>query len=135
MYELILLEIIAVRTEPRRGRRNPRVVKRKISNFPTKCRAPSRTAGQPVLHYADHIRVVAPPEPPPKPAPRGHLPQSLPQETWKSHVRAWRKSGQSRAAYCLAHRIDEKSFNRWIARLRHTFQKPRVTTKAAALVN
>jgi hypothetical protein len=34
MYELILIEIIAVPAERSRGRHNPRVVKRKMSSFP-----------------------------------------------------------------------------------------------------
>ena len=39
MLELILIEITAVPAERSRGRHNPRVVKRKMSGFPTKARA------------------------------------------------------------------------------------------------
>ena len=44
MLELVLIEITAVPAERSRGRHNPRVVKRKMSGFPTKARAspPSR---------------------------------------------------------------------------------------------
>jgi hypothetical protein len=59
MYELILIEIIAVPAERSRGRHNPRVVKRKMSSFPTKARA-APPPGQ-VFHYEEHIRIVTPP--------------------------------------------------------------------------
>jgi hypothetical protein len=62
MYELILIEIIAVPAERSRGRHNPRVVKRKMSSFPTKARA-APPPGQ-VFHYEEHIRIVAPVSPP-----------------------------------------------------------------------
>ena len=42
MRELILVEILAVPAERSRGRHNPRVVKRKMSSFPTKARAAPR---------------------------------------------------------------------------------------------
>lgn len=57
MAELIRLEIIAVPAERSRGRHNPRAVKRKMSNFPTKSRATAPPAQR--FHYEDHIRVVA----------------------------------------------------------------------------
>ena len=59
MRELILVEILAVPAERSRGRHNPRVVKRKMSSFPTKARA-APPSGR-VFRYEDHIRVVAPP--------------------------------------------------------------------------
>ena len=62
MRELIRVEIIAEPAERSRGRHNPRVVKRKMSSFPTKARAappPGR-----VFRYEDHVRIVAPPGPP-----------------------------------------------------------------------
>jgi hypothetical protein len=62
MYELILIEIIAVPAERSRGRHNPRVVKRKMSSFPTKARA-APPPGQ-VFHYEEHIRIVTPADPP-----------------------------------------------------------------------
>jgi hypothetical protein len=62
MRELILVEILAVPAERSRGRHNPRVVKRKMSSFPTKARA-APPSGR-VSRYEGHIRVVAPPGPP-----------------------------------------------------------------------
>jgi hypothetical protein len=64
MVELILIEITAVSAERSRGRHNPRVVKRKMSNFPTKSRAPA--APRHLFRYDEHIRIIAPvglPEP------------------------------------------------------------------------
>jgi hypothetical protein len=58
MHELILIEIIAVPAERSRGRHNPRVVKRKMSSFPTKARA-APPSGQ-LFRYEEHIRIVAP---------------------------------------------------------------------------
>jgi hypothetical protein len=58
MVELILLEIIAVPAERSRGRHNPRAVKRKMSNFPTKARAAPSSAQR--IHYEDHIRLLVP---------------------------------------------------------------------------
>jgi hypothetical protein len=47
MMDVILIEIRAVPAERSRGRHNPRVVKRKMSNFPTKSRsAPRATPSQ-----------------------------------------------------------------------------------------
>src|SRR5687768_12212415 len=62
MTELILIEIAAVPAERSRGRHNPRVVKRKMSNFPS--RSTARAA--PALRYHEHIVIVAPPEPAPR---------------------------------------------------------------------
>jgi len=39
MVELILIEILAVPADRSRGKHRPRVVKRKMSSFPTKSRA------------------------------------------------------------------------------------------------
>jgi len=39
MTECVLIELIALPAEQSRGRHNPRVVKRKMSGFPTKARA------------------------------------------------------------------------------------------------
>ena len=58
MRELILLEILAVPAERSRGRHNPRVVKRKMSGFPTKARA--APSPRRVFRYAEHVRVVPP---------------------------------------------------------------------------
>jgi hypothetical protein len=63
MVDLILLEIVSVPAERSRGRHNPRAVKRKMSNFPTKSRAaPSSTQR---IHYDDHIRLLVPAHPSP----------------------------------------------------------------------
>ena len=52
----MLVEIVAVPAERSRGRHNPRVVKRKMSNLPTEARA----APGPRRHfrYPDHIVIV-----------------------------------------------------------------------------
>ncbi len=58
MVELIRLEIVAVPAERSRGRDNPRVVKRKMSSFPTKARAVG--SHRPEFRSEEHICVVAP---------------------------------------------------------------------------
>ena len=64
MLTVILVEIRAVPADQSRGRHNPRVVKRKMSNFPTRSRA--APAGKSRFRYEDHIQIMAPavPEPP-----------------------------------------------------------------------
>jgi hypothetical protein len=63
MVDLILREIVSLPAERSRGRHNPRAVKRKVSNFPTKARAaPSSTQR---IHYDDHIRLLVPADPSP----------------------------------------------------------------------
>jgi hypothetical protein len=137
MIELILLEILALPAERRRGRHNPRVVKRKMSNFPTRARAAPATRH--VFQYADHIRIVAPVIAPAivpqrdetrPPAitrrPRRRTTRSPRQHTiWRAHVSAWRASHLSRRAYCQAHGLALRSFNAWVARLRHAFRRTR----------
>src|SRR3954470_9122592 len=59
MTEVILIEILTVPAERSRGRHNPRVVKRKMSNFPTKSRSAAPVQR---FRYDEHIVVVAPPE-------------------------------------------------------------------------
>jgi hypothetical protein len=52
-----------VPAERSRGRHNPRVVKRKMSGFPTKARAaPTPSPGR-VFRYEEHVGVVAPAPP------------------------------------------------------------------------
>jgi hypothetical protein len=126
MHELVLLEILALPAERSRGRHNPRVVKRKMSNFPTKARA--APSARQVIRYRDHIRIVAPatdratqPDPQPGPPPE---PPSRP-ASWRDHVRAWRESGLRRAAYAESHGLALRTLNQWIARLRHTFHRRR----------
>src|SRR3954468_16935739 len=64
MTEVILIEIVAVPAERSRGRHNPRVVKRKMSNFPTKSHSAASAAQPQRFRYDEHIVIVAPPEPP-----------------------------------------------------------------------
>ena len=106
MRELVLLAILAAPAERSRGRHNPRVVKRKMSSFPTKARA-APPSGR-VFRYEDHIRVVAPPDPPTERAP---MPAASPEvrpkrcrprkasavrtddrPSWLEQVRSWRAS-------------------------------------------
>ena len=49
MIEVILIEIVAVPAERSRGRHNPRVVKRKMSNFPTRSRCAASADGKPSI--------------------------------------------------------------------------------------
>ena len=63
MTEVILIEILTVPAERSRGRHNPRVVKRKMSNFPTRSRCAASTAPSQRFRYDEHIVIVAPPEP------------------------------------------------------------------------
>jgi hypothetical protein len=137
MHELILIEIIAVPAERSRARHNPRVVKRKMSRFPTKARAappPGR-----VFRYAEHIRVVAPAPagspadqaPPPTATAKNRRTRRRPRKasaptgrpSWLEHVRAWRASGLARAAYCERHGLNPRAFHQWVARSRPTFRK------------
>ena len=134
MVELLLIEVTALPAERSRGRHNPRVVKRKMSGFPTKARAapaPSRA----VRCYGDHTSgsALRPARraPPPAAAPKAR-PKSRPEEIsersrrrapWSEHVRAWRASGLSRRAYCERHRLDPYAFHQWVARARQTFRR------------
>jgi hypothetical protein len=134
MVELILLEIIAVPAERSRGRRHPRVVKRKMSSFPTKSRA--SPSSRQVLRYDEQIRIVAPARPPePSIAPQATTPIGKPKRrsrdipapttrcpAWLDHVRAWRCSGLSRATYCDRHGLNPRAFHHWIARARPSFR-------------
>jgi hypothetical protein len=142
MHDMILLEIRAVPVESSRGRHNPRVVKRKMSNFPTKSRTASAPKPAPRFRYADHIEIVLleivlpsktagrkpgrssggqgregarPPHGPPAVVHR--------QVFWEAHARAWRASGLTRKRYCERHGLSEASFNHWMDRLHHLFRK------------
>ena len=135
MHELILLELIAVPAERSRGRHNPRVVKRKMSSFPTKARA--TPAPSQVFCYAEHIRVVAAAGSPADQAPpltttakrrsKRQQPRQAAAPTgrpsWLEHVRAWRASGLARATYCERHGLNPRAFHQWVARSRRTFRK------------
>jgi hypothetical protein len=129
MTDLILIEILAVPAERRRGRHNPRVVKRKMSNFPTRRRCPTPARS---VRCDGHVVIVAPPEPT---APttagrqRAVLPASQTQPApssgktfWRAHVRAWRASGLPRAAYCQQQNLSPRAFNAAVVRLRQTFR-------------
>ena len=135
MDELIRLALIAVPAERSRGRHNPRVVKRKMSSFPTKARA--RPAPSQVFCHAEHIRVVAaagspadqapPPTTTAKRRSKRHQPRQAAAPTgrpsWLEHVRAWRASSLARAAYCEHHGLNPRAFQQWVARARHIFRK------------
>jgi hypothetical protein len=125
--KLDAVEILAVPAE--RSRHNPRVVKRKMSNFPTKSRSPASAA--PCLRYDEHI--VAPPEPIAlttagrKPAaPTASQPAQTSRQTFW-HVQAWRASGLPRAVYCQQRNLSPRAFNAAVARLRQTFRHARKT--------
>jgi hypothetical protein len=135
MLELVLIEITAVPAERSRGRHHPRVVKRKMSGFPTKARAkppPPR-----IFRYAAQIRIVAPTavaqpwvEPPitlPAVMPARRSRRAPPargrcRPVWLEHVRAWRASGLARPTYCARHGLDPSAFHHWVARARSTFR-------------
>jgi hypothetical protein len=129
MLELVLIEITAVPAERSRGRHQPRVVKRKMSGFPTKARAspPPRQ----VFRYTEHVRIVAPAfgsarRAPPIPAPavpptkraRKAPTQARRRPVWLQHVRSWRASGLSCVAYCARHDLNLRTFHHWLARAR-----------------
>ena len=130
MTELILIEILAVPAEHSRGRHNPRVVKRKMSNFPTKSRSAASAAPSQCLRYDAHIVVVAPPEPIApttagrKPAaPTASQPAQTSRQTfWQAQVQAWRASGLPRAIYCQQQNLSPRAFNAAVARLRQIFR-------------
>src|ERR671938_700978 len=116
MQAVILIEILSVRVESSRGRHHPRVIKRKMSHFPTKARA--APAPHQMFDYAAHIRVVAPPgsadeagaRPPrgPRRAKPGRLRQGRAPTggvLWLGHVRAWQASGLERGAYRAQHGV------------------------------
>ncbi len=138
MTECVLIELIALPAEQSRGRHNPRVVKRKMSGFPTKARAAPAVTGR--IIAADHIRIVAPPPDPvllpaavplaavskaaatPAPAPK-------PETVWRAHICSWQTSGLSRPAYCQSKGLALRSFNAWVARLRNIRRRSRTATQ------
>ena len=130
MVELILIEILAVPAERSRGKHRPRVVKRKMSSFPTKSRA--IPVPRQVFHYGEQIRIVAPEDPPkPSVAPPSTSPFEKPRQrsgnipapanrcpAWLEHVRSWDRSGLSRAIDCDRHHLSPRAFHNWVARAR-----------------
>jgi hypothetical protein len=140
MTELILIEILAVPAERSRGRHNPRVVKRRMSSFPTKSRSAASAAPSQCLRYDEHIVIVAPPEPIApttagrKPAaPTASQPAQTSRQTfWQAQVQAWRASGLRRAVYCQQHNLKPQAFNVAVARLRQTFRHAPKTASTPA---
>ena len=137
MVKWILIEILAEPAERSRGRHNPRVVKRKMSNFPTKSRSATPVQR---FRYDEHIVIVAPPEPVSpamacrqRAAPTTRQPAQTNHQTfWQAHVQAWRASGLRRAVYCQQHNLKPQAFNAAVARLRQTFQHAPKTTSTPA---
>jgi hypothetical protein len=127
MVKWILIEILAEPAESSRGRHNPRVVKRKMSTFPS--RSTARAAPSRSLRYDEHIVIVAPPEPI-APAPMAGRQRAVPttrqtepaqtsrQTFWQAHVQAWQASGLPRAVYCQQQNLSPRAFNAAVARLR-----------------
>ena len=144
MVKWILIEILAEPAESSRGRHNPRVVKRKMSNFPTKSRSTTSAAPSRSLRYDEHIVIVAPPEPI-APTTMAGRQRAVPttrqtepaqasrhQTFWQAHVQAWRASGLPRAAYCQQQNLSLRAFNAAVARLRQTFRPdPKTVSKSA----
>ena len=134
MHELVLVEIIALPAERSRGRHNPRVVKRKMSGFPTKARAAPGPPARRRFRYSDHIRIVAPASTPIDPAMatpsrrRASQLRAARHAFWLEHVKAWRASGLTRADYAQRHGLELRSLDQWIARLRHIFRRLPTTT-------
>ena len=136
MTEVILIEIVAVPAERSRGRHNPRVVKRKMSNFPTKSRSATPVQR---FRYDEHIVIVAPPErtapttadhQQAAPTTRQTEPVQTSRQTfWQTQVQAWRASGLPRAAYCQQQNLSPRAFNAAVARLRQIL-RPEPTTAA-----
>jgi hypothetical protein len=58
MLAVVLVEIRSVPAERSRGRHNPRVVKRKMSGFPTRSRAAPACGDR--FRYTEHIKVLPP---------------------------------------------------------------------------
>ena len=124
MVALVLVEIVALPAERSRGRHNPRVVKRTMSNFPTKTRA--APASRRRFRYEEHVRIVAPAG-----AAVGRPFPSAKRAFWQAHVCSWQASGLPRSAYCQAHDLDLRRFHRWVARLRPLLRPP-VKTKVTS---
>ena len=141
MVKWILIEILAEPAESSRGRHNPRVVKRKMSNFPS--RSTARTAPSRSLRYDEHIVIVAPPEPIAPttmagrqravPTTRQTEPAQTSRQTfWQAHVQAWRASGLPRAVYCQQQNLSPRAFNAAVARLRQILRpEPKTAANSA----
>ena len=134
MTEVILIEIVAVPAERSRGRHNPRVVKRKMSNFPTKSRSATPVQR---FRYDEHIVIVAPPErtapttadhQQAAPTTRQTEPVQTSRQTfWQAQVQAWRS-----AAYCQQQNLSPRAFNAAVARLRQILRpEPKTAANSA----
>jgi hypothetical protein len=141
MLAVVLVEIRSVPAERSRGRHNPRVVKRKMSGFPTRSRAAPACGDR--FCYNEHIKVLPPAVPEavepasetasemPEPLPATPASSTLDLSTAESstvpdrqhHVRAWRVSGLSRIDYCRQRGLNLRTFNQWVARQRHQFRR------------
>ena len=128
MVKWILIEILAEPAESSRGRHNPRVVKRKMSNFPTKSRSTARAAPSRSLRYDEHIVIVAPPEPI-APTPMAGRQRAVPTTHQSPRKPAVKPSGRlmfkpGRLAvcrapvYCQQQNLSPRAFNAAVARLR-----------------
>ena len=142
MTELILIEILAVPAERSRGRHNPRVVKRRMSSFPTRRRGAARAVPVRRVRYDEHIVIVTPPEPSAattagrqradRPASQAQPAPTRRRPFWQAHVQAWRTSGLPRAAYCQQQNLSPRAFNAAVGRLRNTFRHaPKPASKSA----
>jgi hypothetical protein len=137
MPELVLIEILALPAERSRGRHNPRVVKRKMSGFPTKARAAPGPPSWRRFRHGGHVRIVPPAATTIDPAmavPSRRRACQLRAERhgfWLEHVRTGRASGLSRADYAQRQGLNLRSLHQWIARLRHIFRR-RPTAAALA---
>lgn len=137
MLAVVLVEIRSVPAERSRGRHNPRVVKRKMSGFPTRSRAAPACGDR--FRYNEHIKVL-PPAVPEAVEPASKTPEPLPATPASStpdlstaesptvpdrqhHVRAWHVSGLSRIDYCRQRGLNPRTFNQWVARQRHQFRR------------
>ena len=137
MLAVVLIEIRSVPAERSRGRHNPRVVKRKMSGFPTRSRAAPACGDR--FCYNEHIKVLPPavpeavepasetPEPltatPDSSTPDRSTAESPTVPDRQHHVRAWRVSGLSRIDYCRQRGLNLRTFNQWVARQRHQFRR------------
>ena len=123
------MESPAPQAQPQYNEWNPAPVQQQapVQQFQQPAPAP-----QQVFRYDEHIRIVAPAGPPePSVAPPTTTPIETPKRrsrhtparanrgpTWLEHVRAWRHSGLSRAAYCDRHDLNPRAFHHWVARAR-----------------
>ena len=106
MWQLVLVEIIAVRVKHKPGRTCPREVKRKIRVFPNKPPATTRRVrSNPTLQ----IR-LCPSTITPDPDATAHVKRARKmarERFWWEHVRAWQTSGRTRTEYCCQKNLSE----------------------------